>query len=52
MGVLSITDPDDRELAGRSDLAVLTPSLSEMVGSTLVLVLVEWLAVEMAHEVG
>lgn len=49
LGVLSITDPDDRELADRSDLAVLTPSLSEVVGSTLVLILVEWLAVEAAH---
>jgi glucosamine--fructose-6-phosphate aminotransferase (isomerizing) len=52
MGVLSVTDPDDRELAGRSDLAVLAPCLSELVGSTLVLILVEWLAVEAAHQAG
>lgn len=47
--VLSITDPDDRELADRSDLAVLIPSLSELVGSSLMLILVEWLAVETAY---
>ena len=48
--VLSITDPDDRDLTDRSDLAVLTPSLSEVVRCTLVLTLVEWLAVEAARQ--
>jgi glucosamine--fructose-6-phosphate aminotransferase (isomerizing) len=52
MAVLSITDPNDRELTDRSDLAVLIPSLSEVVGSTLVLTLVEWLAAEVAHGAG
>jgi len=44
--VLSLTDSNDRELAGRSDLALLLPTLSEAAGCTLSLFLGEWLAVE------
>lgn len=51
MRLLAITDPDDRELADRCDLAVLTPSFSEVVRCTLVLMLVEWLALEAARQV-
>jgi glutamine---fructose-6-phosphate transaminase (isomerizing) len=36
--IVSITDAGDRELSDRSDLAVLLPTLSEMVGATLSLV--------------
>jgi len=48
--ILSVTDSNDRELADRSELAVLIPSLTEMVGSTLTLALLEWLAVQAGHE--
>jgi glucosamine--fructose-6-phosphate aminotransferase (isomerizing) len=48
--ILSLTDRNDRELADRSDLALLLPTLTEMVGSTLTLVLLEWLAVQAARE--
>jgi len=48
--VFSITDPNDRELSERSDLAVLTPSLLEVTHSTLILMLAEWLAVEAARQ--
>jgi len=49
MQVLAITDGNDRELAGRSDLGLLTPTLSEVAGGTLALFLAEWLAVEAAR---
>jgi glucosamine--fructose-6-phosphate aminotransferase (isomerizing) len=47
--VLSITDGNDRELADRSDLAVLIPSMTEVVGSTLTLGLLESLALQAAR---
>jgi glucosamine--fructose-6-phosphate aminotransferase (isomerizing) len=48
--ILSLTDRNDRELTDRSDLALLLPTLTEMVGATLTLALLEWLAVEAARE--
>ena len=48
--VFSVTDPNDRELSERSDLAVLTPSLLEITHSTLILMLAEWLGVEAARQ--
>jgi glucosamine--fructose-6-phosphate aminotransferase (isomerizing) len=42
--VLSITDGNDRELADRSTLALFLPVLSEMVGSTLALALLDCVA--------
>jgi glucosamine--fructose-6-phosphate aminotransferase (isomerizing) len=48
--ILSLTDSGDRELAERSLLAILLPTLTEIVGSTLTLTLLEWLAVEVAGE--
>ncbi len=50
MKVLSITDTNDRELADRSTLAILLPVLSEAVGATVALVLLEWVAYEMTRE--
>lgn len=47
--ILSLTDSNDRELAERSELAILTTTLTEVAGSTLTLSLLEWLAVEVAH---
>jgi hypothetical protein len=48
--ILSVTDRNDRELADRSHFALLLPTLTEIVGSTLSLVLAEWLAVRAARE--
>lgn len=42
--VFAVTDTNDRELSEISTLAVLLPSVTEMVGSTLTLLLVQWLA--------
>jgi glucosamine--fructose-6-phosphate aminotransferase (isomerizing) len=50
--ILAITDSNDRELADRSLLAVLLPTLSEMVGSTLALALLGWMAYHAARERG
>jgi glucosamine 6-phosphate synthetase-like amidotransferase/phosphosugar isomerase protein len=47
--VLSITDGNDRDLAERSDLGILLPTLMEAAGCTLSLCLMEWLAGEAAH---
>ena len=47
--VLSITDGNDRDLAERSDLGILLPTLMEAAGSTLSLCLMEWLAGEAAR---
>jgi glutamine---fructose-6-phosphate transaminase (isomerizing) len=49
--ILAITDGNDRELADCSDLAILIPSLTEVVGSTLTLALLEWLALETVRAV-
>lgn len=51
MKVLSITDSNDRDLADHSTLAILLPVLSEAVGATVALVLLEWVAYEMTREV-
>ncbi len=48
--VLSMTDRGDQELANRSELAILTPTLTEVTGSILVLTLLEWLALEAGRE--
>jgi DNA-binding MurR/RpiR family transcriptional regulator len=48
--VLSMTDSGDRELVNRSELAVLTPPLTEVTGSVLTLTLLEWLAWEAGRE--
>lgn len=50
--VLSVIDNDDRELAERSELAILLPPLSEMVGATRTLVLLEWVTYHAARERG
>jgi glucosamine--fructose-6-phosphate aminotransferase (isomerizing) len=47
--VLSITDSNDRDLAGRSDLGLLIPASAEAAGCTLSLFLAEWLAAEVAR---
>jgi DNA-binding MurR/RpiR family transcriptional regulator len=44
--VLSLTDSNDRELAERSDLGLLLPSLTEAPASSLTLFVLEWLAME------
>ncbi|HEV2495306.1 MAG TPA: SIS domain-containing protein [Terriglobia bacterium] len=49
-GVFSITDSADRELATRSSLAVLLPTLHELPGSILTLALLDWVAWEMSRE--
>lgn len=46
--VYAVTDANDRELSARVELAVLLPSLGEIVGSTLALSLVQWLAFQVA----
>lgn len=50
--IISVTDGNDRELADRSTLAVLLPILTEMVGSTLALTLLAWVAAQVAREQG
>ena len=50
--IFSVTDGNDRELVDRSMLAVLLPTLSEMVGSVLTLVLLGWVAYQTAREQG
>jgi glucosamine--fructose-6-phosphate aminotransferase (isomerizing) len=47
--LISLTDSNDRELVERSEIAVLVPPLSEVVGSTLTLTLLELLASEFAR---
>ncbi len=44
--VLSLTDSNDRELAERSDLGILVPSLLEVPASILTMFMLEWLAME------
>ena len=44
-----MTDANDRELAGQSSVAVLLPALSEIVGSTLALTLLDWTAYEIGR---
>jgi len=44
--LFSVTDANDRELADQSSVAVLLPALSEIVGSTLALTLLDWTAYE------
>jgi DNA-binding MurR/RpiR family transcriptional regulator len=44
--VLVLTDSADRELAARSDVGLLTPTLAEAPASTLTLFMLEWLAME------
>lgn len=50
--IVSVTDSNDRELADRSTLALLLPTLTEMVGSTLTLVLLAWVVSLVARERG
>ncbi len=50
--IFSVTDTNDRELADRSTLAVLLPTLAEMVGSVLAHALLQWVAYEMARQPG
>lgn len=50
--IFSVTDRNDRELADRSTLAILLPALTEMVGSTLTLTLLQWVAYHTARELG
>ena len=47
--LFSVTDVNDRELADQSSLAVLLPALSEIVGSTLALTLLDWTAYEIGR---
>jgi DNA-binding MurR/RpiR family transcriptional regulator len=47
--LISLTDSNDRELVDRSQIAILVPLLSEVVGSTLALALLELLASEVAR---
>jgi glutamine---fructose-6-phosphate transaminase (isomerizing) len=46
--VVSITDANDRELSARSTLSVLLPSLTEVVGASLTLALLEWVIYQVA----
>ena len=46
--VVSITDANDRELSARSALSVLLPSLTEVVGASLMLALLEWVIYQTA----
>jgi glutamine---fructose-6-phosphate transaminase (isomerizing) len=48
--VFSLTDSADRELAARSSLAVLLPTLHELPGSILTLALLDWVAWEVSRE--
>jgi glutamine---fructose-6-phosphate transaminase (isomerizing) len=48
--VFAVTDGNDRELSDLSSLAVLLPALSEMTGSTLALLWVQWLAAQVGEE--
>ncbi len=48
--VLSITDRNDRELASRCALGILLPTLSEMVGFSLTLALLEWVTCHLRRE--
>lgn len=48
--ILSITDGNDRELIQVSAMAILVPLLTEIVGSTLTLALLEWVAYRAALE--
>jgi glucosamine--fructose-6-phosphate aminotransferase (isomerizing) len=48
--ILCITDSNDRELIARAALALLLPTMSEMVGSVLTLALVGWVAYQAARE--
>ncbi len=50
--IISVTDSNDHELAARSTIALLLPSLTEMVGSTLTLVLLAWVAYQAGREQG
>jgi glucosamine--fructose-6-phosphate aminotransferase (isomerizing) len=47
--LISLTDSNDRELVDRSEMAILVPPLSEVVGSILSLALLELLASEVAR---
>ncbi len=44
--VLSLTDGNDRDLAEGSDLGILVPEFQEAPASTLILFMLEWLAME------
>jgi DNA-binding MurR/RpiR family transcriptional regulator len=44
--VLSLTDSNDRDLAEGSDLAILIPDLLEPPSSSLMMFMLEWLAME------
>ena len=48
--VFSVTDANDRELVDQSSLAVLLPVTSEVVGSTLTLALLDWVAYEISGQ--
>ncbi len=50
--ILSVTDTNDRELANDSMFAVLLPVLSEIVGATLTLALLDLVASQIAREQG
>jgi hypothetical protein len=47
--LFTVTDVNDRELADKSSVAVLLPALSEIAGSTLALVLLDWTAYELGR---
>ena len=49
--VLSLTDGSDRDLVEGSDLGILVPMLHEAPSSTLILFMLEWLAMEMLRAV-
>jgi glucosamine--fructose-6-phosphate aminotransferase (isomerizing) len=49
--LISLTDSNDRELVDRSEIAILTPPLSEVGGSLLALALLELLATQLARNV-
>jgi len=48
--IFAVTDGNDRELADRAQLAVLLPTLSEMVGPIVSLALLDWVAYHVAHQ--
>ena len=48
--ILAVTDANDRELANASTLAVMLPGLTEMVGSTLALALLQSVACHLASD--
>ena len=50
--VFSVTDTNDRSLVELSRMALLLPTMSEMVGSLLATALLDWMSYHLARERG